>query len=313
MADEPHPQVQVLLDMLDERNTPPTYGTTPEVAREQYLALTEMMDPDEVGDTENFAIEGPAGAIPVRAYVPEGEGPFPVLVYYHGGGWVIGDLDTHENVCTALCARSETVVLSVDYRLAPENPFPAAVEDAYATAEWAAEFAGDISGDPGRVAVGGDSAGGNLTAAVTLMAKDQDGPDLSHQLLIYPAVASPAVHEFDSHEENAEGYFLERDSMDWFYERYVESEAHARNEYLAPLLTRDLSDLPPATVVTAGFDPLHDEGAEYAERLEAAGVDVEHRNFEGMIHGFAQMMEMVDGGEEAIDFLAAELAASLAE
>jgi acetyl esterase len=236
-----------------------------------------------------------------------------VLLYFHGGGFVVGGLDTHDNVCQRLAAESGWTVVSVDYRLAPEHPFPAALEDACAALEWAAEHAGDVSGDPDRLAVGGDSAGGNLSAAVSLMARDRDGPDIAHQSLIYPAVASPAVHEFDSYEENAEGYFLERDSMDYFYDKYVQSPAHARNEYLAPLLARDLSDLPPATVVTAGFDPLHDEGAEYAERLEAAGVDVEHRNFERMIHGFAQMMEMVDGGEEAIDFLAAELAASLAE
>ncbi|MFB6171387.1 MAG: alpha/beta hydrolase [Haloarculaceae archaeon] len=313
MATEPHPQVRALLDMLDEQNTPPTYGVSPEAAREQYVALTEMMEPTEVGDVQDFAIEGPDGAIPVRAYVPDGEGPFPVLVYYHGGGWVIGNLDTHDNVCTGLCARAEVVVLSVDYRLAPEHPFPAQLEDAYAAAEWATEFAGDIAGDPDRVAVGGDSAGGNLTAAVTLMANDRGGPDLAHQVLIYPAVASPAVHEFDSYEENAEGYFLERPSMEWFYGKWVQSEAHARNEYLAPLLARDLSGLPPATVVTAGFDPLRDEGAEYAERLTEAGVDVHHEHYEEMIHGFVQMMEMVDAGDEAVDVVAEELSASLRE
>ena len=311
MADEPHPQVQVLLDMMEERNTPPTYGVTAEVAREQFLELTEMMEPTDVGEIQDFDIEGPGGALPIRAYVPEGEGPFPVLVFYHGGGWVIGNIDTHENVCTALCSRADLVVLSVDYRLAPEHSFPAQLEDAYAAAEWATEFADDISGDSDRVAVGGDSAGGNLAAAVTLMAKDWDGPNLAHQALIYPAVASPAVHEFDSYEENAEGYFLERESMEWFFEKWAPDHVHARNEYLAPLLARDLSGLPPATIVTAGFDPLRDEGFAYAERLEEAGVDVHHEHYEDMIHGFAQMIEMVDAGDDAMDVLADELAASL--
>jgi acetyl esterase len=313
MADEPDPQVQVLLDMLEERNTPPTYGVSPEAAREQYLELTEMVESEPVAETQDFEIEGPGGPIPVRAYIPGEEGPYPILVYYHGGGWVIGDIETHDNVCSALCNRAEVVVLSVDYRLAPENPFPAALEDAYAALEWATTYGDEISGDPDRVAIGGDSAGGNLSTGVTLMADDEDGPEIAHQSLIYPAVASPAVHEFDSYEENGEGYFLEQESMDWFYGKYVQNDAHARNEYLAPLLARDLSGVPPATVVTAGFDPLRDEGAAYADRLEEAGVDVHHENFEGMIHGFVQLPDMIDRAEDALDLLAEELQASLAE
>lgn len=310
MADEPHPQVQALLQMLEEGNIPPTYGLAPESAREQFTRLIDLMEPTDVGETTDFAIQGPAGAIPVRAYIPEGTGPFPILVYFHGGGWTIGNIDTHENVCTALCSSADVVVVSVEYRLAPEHPFPAQLEDAYAAVEWASEFAGDISGDPDRIAVGGDSAGGNLAAAVSLMARDQDGPDLTHQLLIYPAVASPTVHAFDSYEENAEGYFLERESMAWYYDKWLSSDADARNAYMAPLLARDLSGVPSATVITAGFDPLRDEGIEYAERLAQAGVDVHHENYDAMIHGFVSLKAQIDAGEEAMDLLADELSSA---
>jgi acetyl esterase len=311
MADEPHPQAQEVLAMLDAQNSPPTYGVTPTVAREQFRRLTAEMPATAVGDVADFAIEGPDGDLPIRAYVPEGEGPFPVLVYYHGGGWVIGGLDEYENVTSAICDRAEVVVLSVDYRLAPEHPFPAQLEDAYAAADWASEFAEHVSGDPDRVAVGGDSAGGNLAAAVSLLARDRDGPELAHQSLVYPAVASPVLHDFDSYEENAEGYFLERASIDWFYERWLPSELHARNEYAAPLLARDLSGLPSATVVTAGFDPLRDEGIAYAERLAEADVAVGHEHYADMIHGFVSMTELMDTAHAAVDVVSEELAATL--
>lgn len=312
MASEPHPQAQVLVEMLEEQNTPPTFALSPAAARQQLEALAEMMEPTAVGDIQDFAIEGPDTPIPIRAYVPDGEGEFPTLVFFHGGGWVIGGLDTHENICTALCSRAEVVVLSVDYRLAPEHPFPAAVEDAYAAVSWASEFAGEVSGDPARLAVGGDSAGGNLSAATTLMAQDRGGPELAHQLLIYPAVASPAIHDFDSYEENAEAYFLEQASMDWFYDKYCQSAAHERNEYLAPLLAQELSGLPSATVVTAELDPLRDEGARYAERLQEAGVEVRHELYDGMYHAFVSLPEMLDPADEAIDLLADELRAAVA-
>jgi acetyl esterase len=308
MADEPHPQAREVLAMMDAQNTPPTYGVTPAIAREQFRRLTAEMPATEVGDVAEFAIEGPAGPIPIRAYVPAGEGPFPVLVYYHGGGWVIGGLDEYENLTSALCAGAEAVVLSVDYRLAPENPFPAQLADAYAALEWAAEYAGHVSGDPDRVAVGGDSAGGNLAAAVSLLSRDRDGPDIAHQSLVYPAVASPVIHDFDSYEENAEGYFLEWESVQWFYDKWLPSELHARNEYAAPLLARDLSGLPSATVVTAGFDPIRDEGIAYADRLAEADVPVHHEHYDDMIHGFASMTELLDASHAAIDVVAAEVA-----
>ena len=305
MAAEPDPQVQALLDTMDQQRAPPTYGVSVGTAREQLRELFSMADPEPVGDVREFEIPGPETPIPVRLYVPEGSGQdLPVFVTFHGGGWVIGDFETHDPVCRALTNQVGCLVLSVDYRLAPEHPFPAAVEDCFEAVEWVAEYAEDVGGDPERIAVGGDSAGGNLTAAVTLLSRDMDGPELVHQSLIYPAVNSPALETFDSYEENAEGYFLEYQSMEWFYERYIQDSIDRRNEYAAPLLARDLSGLPPATVITAGFDPLRDEGIEYAERLSEADVPVEHVHFEGMIHGFVSMREMVDRSEDGIEAVA---------
>lgn len=311
MADEPHPQVEALLGTLEASNAPSSVSVTPTVARKQYEAYAALGGSTPVGETQDFAIEGPAGPLPVRAYIPEGEGPFPTLVYYHGGGMVLGSPDTHEPICTALCARADVVVLSVDYRRAPEHPFPAPVEDAYAALEWADEFAGDLAGDPDRLAVGGDSAGGRLTAAVTLLARDLDGPEIGHQLLIYPGLHSWPLHDFESYEENGEGYVLERDTIEWFYEQFIQNPVHARNAYYSPLLASDLAGLPSATLVTAGFDPLRDEGSLYAERLGEAGVEVHHEHYEGMIHTFVAMPEMLDAGDDALDLLAAELTGSL--
>jgi acetyl esterase len=305
------PEARAFLQMVEESPVPPTYTLTPANARRQYERLAEMRSTEPVAKTQDFEIDGPDGPIPMRLYEPDAEGPLPVLVYYHGGGWVIGSRDTHDGICTRLCNRADCLVLSVDYRLAPEHPFPAAVEDSYAALEWAARHAPDIGGDPERLAVGGDSAGGNLSAAVTLLARDQDGPEVAHQLLIYPAVATPAVHDFPSYEENGEGYFLEAESMAWFYDHYVGSRVNARNEYLAPLLVDDLSGLPPATVVTAGFDPLRDEGKEYAERLADAEVPAELLHYEGLIHGFANMTDFISGAADAVDEMSERLAQAL--
>jgi acetyl esterase len=307
---ELHPEAAEFLDGLDAVPAPPTHASSPATARDALLRVTRDQEPDDVGGTTEFGIEGPAGELPLRVYVPEGPGPHPTLVYYHGGGWVIGEPRVTETVCTALCSRAGMVVVAPDYRKAPEHPFPAAVEDAAAVLEWAGAHAASVHGDPDRLAVGGDSAGGNLAAAMTLYARDHDGPAIDHQSLIYPAVASPAVHEFDSYAENAEGYFLETASMEWFYDHYVDSPAHARNAYLAPLLARDHAGLPSASVVTAGFDPLRDEGVAYAERLDAAGVDVAHHHYEGMIHGFVGLSGYMSPGDEALDRLAADLSAA---
>ena len=298
--------------MLDDQPVPPTYAVSVDDARGQLEALAQMRDGEEVANVENFDIggpEGPEGSLPVRVYYPEAAGPHPTLVFFHGGGYVLGSLETHDALCRALTNAAECAVVSVDYRLAPEHPFPAAVEDAFFAVEWVAEHGASVDLDPARIAVGGDSAGGNLSAAVTLVTRDRDGPELAHQALVYPAVDSPVTDEYDSYEENAEGYFLEREGMEWFLEQYVDDEIHLRNEYFAPILA-DLSGVPPASVVTAGFDPLRDEGQAYAAKLEAAGVDVSTHHHEDMIHGFATMVDMVDAAGETVDALAADLAES---
>jgi acetyl esterase len=295
--------------MIDDQPVPPTYAVSVEAARDQLEAMAAMRgDGEDVATVENFEIQGPDGALPVRLYQPDGDGPHPVLVYFHGGGFVLGSLETHDALCRSITNAADCAVLSVDYRLAPEDPFPAAVEDARAAVSWVAEHGEHIDADTDRIAVGGDSAGANLSAATTLAVQDQDGPDLAHQVLIYPAVSSPVVdEEFDSYEENAEGYFLETESMEWFVDQYVQDEIHLRNEYFAPLLAADLSDVPPATILTAEFDPLRDEGAAYADRLEADGVEVTHEHYEDMIHGFATMIGVVDAAEDAVERIAADL------
>ncbi|MFC6835918.1 alpha/beta hydrolase [Halomarina ordinaria] len=307
MARELDPQAQAVLDLLDSVPRPPTHALSVTSARSALEEFFTDEDPDPVGDVADFSIPGPETDIPVRLYLPEAEGPHPALVYLHGGGWVLGGLDTHDATCRGIVTRADCAVLSVDYRLAPEHPFPAALEDSYAAVEWTVENGERVDIDTDRVAVGGDSAGGNLTAGVTLMARDHGGPDVAHQVLLYPAVASPLVHDFESYEENGEGYFLETESMRWFYERYITRATDQRNEYAAPLLAADLSGLPPATVVTAEFDPLRDEGREYGDRLGDAGVPVTHHHYDGMIHGFSSMEEFVDAAGESLDDVANDL------
>ncbi|WP_256686398.1 alpha/beta hydrolase [Halococcus qingdaonensis] len=312
--DDPDPQVERLLERIDQQRTPPTHGMSVPTARDRLDELFTTPDPEPVGEIKEFSIEGPGGPLPVRVYAPEtGTEPYGVFVTFHGGGWVVGGLDTHDPVCRALANAVECLVVSVDYRLAPEHPFPAAVEDCYAATEWAVDYADELGGDGERVAVGGDSAGGNLAAAVTLVACDRDGPELCHQSLVYPSVNSPSLQEFDSYEENAEGYLLERASAEWYYERYLDQPTDARNAYAAPLMARDLSGLPPATVITAGFDPLRDEGIAYADRLDAAGVPVTHECFEGMIHGFLNLVDTIDRSRDAIAVLADDLDEAFAD
>jgi acetyl esterase len=307
------PQVQALLEQLDEQNVPPFQVLSTSHARATMRELFVRDNQDEVlpdsVSISDMSISGPAEEIPIRIYRPEGDGPFPALVYLHGGGWVVGGLDEYNDICAKLAEQANRVVVSVDYRLAPEHPFPAAVKDSYAATQWVADSTEYLDVDPDRIAIGGDSAGGNLTAATTLMARDREGPSLEHQLLLYPAVNNLELNHYDSYEENAEGYFLEYAAMEWFYNRYIQDEADYRNEYAFPLLAEDLSDLPPATVLTAGFDPLCDEGADYAEQLADAGVPVEHEHFEGMIHGFVSLSEEVESGQAAIDYLADQLRA----
>jgi len=241
-----------------------------------------------MAQVDELELRGPAGPIPMRFYTPPGkaEGPMPLLVYFHGGGWVIGDLDTHDGLCRFLAANAGVLVLSVGYRLAPEHPFPAAVEDAFAAFYWAAEQAAGMGADPRRVAVGGDSAGGNLAAVVSVLARDAGGPDPAMQLLIYPVTDA---EDSASRRLFAKGFLLTKADMDWFEGHYLPSAGTAEDPRVSVLRTDDLSGLPPAYVATAGFDPLRDEGEAYAERMRAAGVRVALRRHPGLVHSFANL------------------------
>lgn len=307
MDDSPDPAAQAILEKAATGLFPSSHALTPTSARQRLEDLFATQPAEDVANTAEFSIQGPASELPVRLYEPDADPPYPILVFFHGGGFVAGSLDTHENICAALTNRADCLTISVDYRLAPEDPFPAAVEDCYAALEWAAEHADQINGDADRIAIAGDSAGGNLAAATTHMARDQDGPALQHQALIYPAVASPVVHDFESYETNGEGYLLEKKSTDWYISQYVQSDAHLRNAYLAPLLASDFTELPPATVVTAGFDLHRDEGFAYSEALAEAGVAVDHHNFEEMIHAFVSLPSHISQGEAALDEIGANL------
>jgi acetyl esterase len=301
------PQAEALLQQMAQMNIPPFNTLTPTQARELMKGMAALTsEPEEVANVENLTIPGPRGKIPVRIYTPEGDGPFPILVFFHGGGWVICDLDTHDNLCRSLANRVRCVVVSVDYRLAPEHKFPAAVEDAYAATQWVAHNAHRINGDPARIAVGGDSAGGNLAAVVAMMARDQDGPGLTYQLLIYPAT-DVSSNNTDSYQNYAEGYFLTKGDGEWFCTHYLNCEEDRLHHRASPLLALDLSGLPPALVITAEFDVLRDEGESYAKRLKKAGVPVKCTRYKGMIHGFMSMDKLLDQARNGIEEASAAL------
>ncbi|KAB7513496.1 alpha/beta hydrolase [Halosegnis rubeus] len=260
----------------------------------------------DVGATADATIPGPDGDLDARLSLPEGDGPFPTVVFFHGGGFVFGTVETHEWLCRHLANDSGCGVLSVEYRLAPEHPFPAAVEDAYAAVEWASEHTDALSGT-GRVAVAGDSAGGNLAAVVSLMTAKQDGPDIAYQTLLYPGVGVDPDQR--SVAEN-EGIVLSRADIEWFGDCYYGNDIHRRNPYADPTNAADVSGVPPATVVTAGFDPLRDGGKRCADQLAADGVDTRHVNYDDMVHGFLTMRE-VDTARDGIRDVAGDLGNAL--
>ena len=248
----------------------------------------------EVASVENRQIPGPAGPLPVRIYRPAGDAPKPLVVFFHGGGWVIGSLETHDQVARKLANEIDAVVVSVDYRMGPEDRFPAAVDDSFAALTWAHAEAAAIGGDPERLVVAGDSAGGNLAAIVAQMARTS-GPRLRFQLLVYPVTD----YEFTSSsmEENAEGYYLTRDMMRWFFDRYLNGPAEADDPRVSPLRNPDLTGLPPAFVLTMEYDPLRDQGVAYGDAMRNAGNHVESITYPGLFHGCFGMDEMIDAAK----------------
>lgn len=292
------PQAQAVLDQIASLGLPPNHTVSPAQARINAASRPRTPGP-EVTKVEDRNIPGPDGDVPVRIYTPEGTGPLPVLVWFHGGGWVIGDLESADGTARHLTVGAGCVVVSVDYRLAPETKFPGPVEDCYAATQWVVENASSLGIDPSRVAVGGDSAGGNLAAAVALMARDRAGAALAFQLLVYPVTARD--FSSGSYQQNAEGYMLTQDGMRWYWDQYLQRSADADNPYAAPLRAQDLSRLPEALVITAEFDPLRDEGEAYSQQLQGAGVTSTSTRYDGMIHGFFGMPDAVDKGRQAID------------
>ena len=291
------PQAQNVLDQLAELGLPPYHTVSPEEARANRL-VRPMAPGPEVAKVEDRTIPGGGEDIRVRIYEPEGSGPFPVLGWFHGGGWVTGNLESADGTARHLSVEAGCVVASVDYRLAPEAKFPVPLDDRFAATQWIADHAKDMNVDPNRIAVGGDSAGGNLAAAVSLRARHQGGPPLAFQLLVYPVTSRD--YDTASYRENGDGYALTTDDMKWYWNHYLSSDADASNPYAAPMAAKDLSGLPPALVITAEFDPLRDEGEAYGQKLQAAGVDTTCTRYDGMIHGFFGLFADIDKGQQAI-------------
>jgi len=307
------PQAKALLDLIAERGVPPTHTLAPADARALYRERRGFTQPPapEVAECRELQADGPHGPIPLRLYRPPGSKAgttLPALVYFHGGGWTIGDLDTHDVLCRQLANGAGCAVVSVDYRLGPEHRFPAAVDDAFAATQWVCAHAGELGLAAARIAVGGDSAGGNLAAVVALLARDAGAPGLAYQLLIYPATDMRAGAP--SHSSNGQGYLLTSDTVRYFRGHYIADAAHL-DWRASPLLHENLRELPPALVLTAGHDPLLDEGLAYAQRLSAAGNRCAYVCFERQIHGFVTMGRVIDEANTAVALCAADLKRAL--
>jgi len=311
-----HPQARALLDFIEQRGVPPTHTLSVDDARSLYRERRGFTQPDpaQVAEVRELQADGPHGAIPLRLYKPLGAdltaGLLPTLVYFHGGGWVIGDLDTHDSLCRQLANASRCAVISVDYRLGPEHRFPAAADDSIAATRWIHGEARNLGVDPARLAVGGDSAGGNLAAVVAIAMRDAGDVPLAFQLLIYPA--TDMRRGAPSHTTNGQGFLLTSDTITYFHDHYINDVTHDLDWRASPLLHTDLANLPPALVLTAGYDPLRDEGLMYSQRLNEAGNRVTHICFERQIHGFITMGRVLDEANSAVEICASQLARHIA-
>jgi len=305
-----HPQVRTIMDQMTAAG-PPLHHLSPAEARKAVLAMRATQgELERVAKVEDRSFRGPAGELPLRIYTPDGRGPFPVLIYFHGGGWVVGSIEIVDASCRSLANLAGCMVVSAGYRLAPEHKFPAAADDCYAATRWVALHAASFSGDPARLAVGGESAGANLAAVAALMAQERGAPSLVHQLLAYPVLN----YAFDtpSYRENGDGYFLTKDMMVWFWRQYLRDETDGENPSASPLRSQYLRGVAPATILAAEFDPLRDEAEAYAARLREAGVPVTYTCYKGLIHGFFGMAKVVEPAKKALEDAAAALRAAFA-
>lgn len=296
------PQAKWVLDIAEEKGLPKLDELTPAESKAAYeeRALILTFKDVDIGKTVDIDIPGPLGNIPIRIYHPVGmTSPLPVLVYYHGGGWVIGSRDTHDSLCRLIANSGPFVVVSVDYRMGPEHPFPAAVQDSISALDWTVNNIADYNGIPDKIAVGGDSAGGNLSAVVSLIARDEKAYLPKFQWLIYPATQMEMTTS--SHEKFAEGYFLTRSLMEYFQSHYLKNESDRKDWRASPLLAESLAGLPPALIQTAGFDPLQDEAIAYADRMNKEGSEATHTHYEGMIHGFINLGGAVDKATDCVN------------
>jgi acetyl esterase len=293
------PQIQALLDK--GTGVPATHTLPVDVARAQYEARIALMAPPAaIAAVRERTIDGPGGKLRLRIYTPPGNGPFPLLVFLHGSGFVLCSLDTHDGMCRNLCAGAGCVVASVDYRLAPEHKFPAGIDDCLDATRWAAAHAAELGADPSRIAVAGDSAGANMAAVTALRVRDEGGPPLCGQLLLYP-VTDYHTPGTPSYEENAEGYGLTRDTMKWFWAHYLNDPSEGIHPHASPIRAPSLSGLPPTLVITAEYDPLRDEGERFAEKLKAASVPVALTRYDGVNHGFMFWVGVVDKAGTAMN------------
>ncbi len=301
------PQAKALLDKLEAAGTPPLNAYSPQESRVVYDKASELArgTPAEPHAIETLSIPGPGGPLRTWLYRPSAEDNLPLLLYFHGGGYTIGSLESHDVVCRALCVEAHCLVAAVDYRLAPEHKYPAAVEDSWAALNWLADQASTLGADPARIAVGGDSAGGNLATVLCLKARDAGAPGLVFQLLIYPGTDMSC--DFPSHREFASGYRLTSELIDWFYGHYFSPDDDTSHWQASPLNAPDHENLPPALVLSAGFDPLQDEERAYADKLAAAGVAVDYRHYPSMIHGFITMPGLIDEAGRALSDCAGRL------
>ncbi len=301
-----NPTLAAVLAQMAEAGAPELHEMSPVEGRAMYRAMNDGNTKQDVAQVSDTI----AGTVPVRIYHPNPGETLPCLVYFHGGGWVIGDLETHDHICRQLANTANCVVVAVDYRLAPEHPFPAPMDDCYTALNWVVGHAAEIGIDADRIAVGGDSAGANLSTVVALRARDEEGPSICHQLLIYPV--TDATFDTPSYSENAEGYMLSKAGMEWFWQHYIGSHSDPLSQFVSPLRAEDLSKLPAATVITAEFDPLRDEGEAYAELLIAAGNKVTMKRYDGVVHGFFAMSDLLEEARDAFELAAAELTSSFA-